>query len=221
VSEPRGSVRAYADFDVRSPFRSYFRVCHYLIVEPEAFFRAVRGGSFWRPTLFVFATYLLVSLLFAPFFLVLLAMMISRSASLPNDAFASLSGPELITLTAPLLAFILAPFGGVLGTFVGALIWHPFVAPSVGIGRGRGFRETYRIAAYQSLPYVLGNFVPVLGIFLAVGGMSYVGVFGVRGAHDASTKRAIIAVVIPLVLTFLLFVAAIATVVVLSNDAFR
>jgi hypothetical protein len=66
MSEPRDFGRAHADYDIHSPFRSYLRVCRDLIVEPEAFFGTVRGGSLWRPTLLVFVTYLLVSLLLAP-----------------------------------------------------------------------------------------------------------------------------------------------------------
>jgi hypothetical protein len=39
--------------------------------------------------------------------------------------------------------------------FVGAALWHPLVALSIGIGRGAGFRETYRITAYSSVLYIL------------------------------------------------------------------
>jgi hypothetical protein len=38
--------------------------------------------------------------------------------------------------------------------------------------------------------------------------MAYFGIFGVKGAHGATTTRAIISVAVPLVLTFLLFAAA-------------
>jgi hypothetical protein len=69
------------------------------------------------------------------------------------------------------------------------------------------------------MPYVLGSFVPLIGIPLAMGGMAYVGVFGVKGVHGVSTARAVISVAIPLALTFLLFVAAIVTVVIISSNA--
>jgi hypothetical protein len=95
------------------------------------------------------------------------------------------------------------------------------VAVSVGIGRGHGFRETYRIGTYQSLPYVLGSLVPFIGILVALGGMAYVGVLGVKGAHGASLKRAIISVAIPLILILLLFIGAIVTVVIITSNASR
>jgi hypothetical protein len=99
-------------------------------------------------------------------------------------------------------------------------VWHPFVAISVVVGRGAGFRETYKIAAYQSLPYMAGNLIPLLGFLVAVGGMSYLGVFGVMGAHGTATTRAIISVVITLVLTFLLSVGTlIVAVMIMSNTS--
>lgn len=200
------------DFDPRSPLRSYFRVTRNLAVEPERFFRAVRGGGLWGPTLFAFATYLLVSLLSVVSFASLLVLF-----SPDTWAFA-VTGPWSFWLIMA-ASLILTPFAGVLGVFVGALIWHPFVTPSVGIGRRAGFRETYRIGAYPSLPYVLGGLIPFVGPFLALGAMSYVGVFGVKGAHGANTARAIISVAVPLVLTFLLFIVMFVAFFALANDA--
>ena len=178
----------------------------------------MRGGSLWGPSQFVFATYSLVTLIVTPLFLLGPVLVFSRLASSPLANAAAPSGLELVGLAAPFLAVLLTPFCGVLGTFVGALVWHPFVAISVGVGRGAGFRETYRIAAYQSLPYIAGNLIPLLGFLFSVGGMSYLGVFGVKGAHGASTTRAIISVFVPLLLTFLPFVGAlIVTVMIMSN----
>jgi hypothetical protein len=98
-------------------------------------------------------------------------------------------------------------------------VWHPFVAISVVVGRGAGFRETYRIAAYQSLPYMAGNLIPLLGFLVAVGGMSYLGVFGVMGAHGTATTRDHLRV-ITLVLTFLLSVGTlIVAVMIMSNTS--
>jgi hypothetical protein len=220
MTSRRDPARTFADYDIRSPLRSYIRVGRDLIFEPEAFFGAVRGGSLWGPTQFVFATYLLVTLIVAPIFLLALVMMFSRFASSVFGGAGSPSASELFGLAAPLLAIVFTPFFGVLGTLVGALIWHPFVALAVGVGRGAGFRKTYRIAAYQALPYIVGGFVPLLGFLASLVGMSYLGVFGVKGAHRTTTARAIISVVIPVVLTFLLTVGAvIVAVTIMSNTS--
>ena len=70
--------------------------------------------------------------------------------------------------------------------FVGATLWHPFVALSIGIGRGSGFRETYRITAYSSVLYILGSFVPFVGPLVALVAALYGSVHGVKGAHETT-----------------------------------
>ena len=66
---------------------------------------------------------------------------------------------------------------------------------------------------------MLIGLIPWIGILLAVGGMAYFGIFGVKGAHGATTTRAIISVAVPLVLTFLLFAAALVAAFGLANEA--
>jgi hypothetical protein len=87
MTGPRDSAHAY--YEISSPFRGYFRVGRALIIEPEAFFRAVRGGSLWGPAQFVFATYLLVLLIFAPFFLPWAIFSISRRPPAPSSRSAT------------------------------------------------------------------------------------------------------------------------------------
>lgn len=47
--------------------------------------------------------------------------------------------------------------------------------------------------------------------------MSYVGVFGVKGAHETTTTRAIVSVAVPLVLTLLLAVATLVAAFAAAN----
>jgi heme/copper-type cytochrome/quinol oxidase subunit 3 len=65
---------------------------------------------------------------------------------------------------------------------------------------------------------VLGNFIPLFGFLIAVGGMSYLGIFGVKGAHCTTTTRAIISVAVPLVLTFLLLVGGLVAVFAMASQ---
>jgi hypothetical protein len=150
MTEPRDPASAHTDFDIRSPFGSYFRVAQDLVLKPEAFFRAVRGGSLWGPTFFVFVTYLLPSLVTL---LIFVPVLIYTVPPFLREQFdLGVGGIVVLLLVMVVAILILGTLGGVLSTLVGALIWHLFVAISVGIARGAGFRETYRIGAYQSLP---------------------------------------------------------------------
>ncbi len=109
-----------------------------IIVEPEHFFRAVRGGGYRGPRLFALAGHLVLSLLAAlytlPFFVLPILLGLLEEG---RDA----AGPVFVILLFALawLIFTLAvfPIFGVLFFFVGAALWHPFVALSVGV-RARG-----------------------------------------------------------------------------------
>jgi hypothetical protein len=120
MTEARDPARTYADYDIRSPFRSYLLVCRDLIVEPEAFFRAVRGGGLWGPTSFVFVTYLLSSLLALLIFVPVLIFMVPR---LLREYF-DLSSVEIVLfmLVVVVAIFLFTGLSGVFNTFVGVLI---------------------------------------------------------------------------------------------------
>ncbi len=80
--------RVYSNFDWRSPFKSYFWVARDIIVEPERFFRAVRGSGYGGPTLLVVAGHLIFSLLTAlyvlPFVLLPAVSIISQEGYEPQ-----------------------------------------------------------------------------------------------------------------------------------------
>lgn len=200
--------RTHHGFDVRSPFRSYFRIARSITERPERFFREARGSRLWGPTLFVFVTYCMLSLITAliiiPLGIFALPSAMQQSPEVENVFWYGALGMIAV--------LILTPFLGVFATLVGALIWHPFVALAVGIGRNAGFRETYRISAYQSLPYAASGFVPLVGPLVALVAMGYVGILGVKGAHETTLARSVVSVVAPIALTFLLFVAALAVI---------
>ena len=205
MNEPRASMRAHADFDIRSPLRGYFRIIHDVLVEPETFFQTVRGGSLRGPTLFVCVTGALVSVLVSPFVLLGLVLALSRIAQLQPEQMDSLW--RIVAFSIAVL--VLPPFIGILASLFATLAWHPVVALSVGIGRGSGFRETYRICAYLSVFYVVGQLVPLIGPIAALAVLAYAGVGGVKGAHETTRKRARISVLIPLLLILLFFFLAI------------
>lgn len=189
-------TRSYADFNIRSPFRSYLRTVRDVLVEPEQFFRTIRGSGLWGPTLFVLITYALIPILVAPFILLSLILAISHTEQLnPNQTDAVW---QLLLFSFTVL--ILVPLGGILITVVGTLLWHMFVLIFVGPGRGEGYRETYRIGAYLSLPYLISNLIPLIGPILALGVTGYVGVAGVKGAHSTTKVRAAMSVFLPMFL---------------------
>lgn len=139
-----------------------------------------------RPTLFALITYSVIPVLVAPVILLSIALAFSRTMQFgPEQADAAWN-----LLLFALMALFLAPVGGVLFTLIGTLFWHIFVGPR----RQAGFKETYRIGAYLSLPYLVSSFLPLIGLVLALGVTGYVGTAGIRGAHDTTKARAAMSV---------------------------
>jgi hypothetical protein len=149
-------------------------------------------------------TGVLVSVLVSPFVLLGLVLAFSRIVQFRSDQMDSVWRIVVISIA----VLVLPPFAGILATLFATLMWHPFVALSVGIGRGSGVRETYRICAYLSTFYVVGQLVPLIGPLAALAIMAYAGVGGVKGAHDASRYRAGISILIPMLLILLFFFLA-------------
>ena len=143
----------------------------------------MRSGCYGGPTLFVLAELvlsLLTTIYMLPFVLLLAVSIISQEGY-------EVAGFVLVAVLV-IAVFYLVTFQifGVPFFFVGATLWHPFVALSIGIGHGSGFRETYRITAYSSVLYILGSFVPFVGPLVALVAALYVSVHGVKGAHETT-----------------------------------
>lgn len=211
--EQPSAERPRRDFDPRSPLKSFFWATRYMLLEPERFFRVTRGGGHGPPTLYLLAALLVVgaiSALFLLLFLLLAGIPLAR-----EEGFATTAGTLAVAVVVLVAFFLIGlPLLGALFAFLGALYWHPFVALSVGIGQGAGFRETYRVTAYANgltqLASLPASFVPLVGPLLALGLAMYVGIFGIKGAHGTTTARAVVSVVVPSILGFLILVGLVA-----------
>ena len=142
----------------------------------------MRSGCYGGPTLFVLAELvlsLLTTIYMLPFVLLLAVSIISQEGY-------EVAGFVLVAVLV-IAVFYLVTFQifGVPFFFVGATLWHPFVALSIGIGHGSGFRETYRITAYSSVLYIF-SFVPFVGPLVALVAALYVSVHGVKDAHETT-----------------------------------
>ena len=114
----------------------------------------MRSGCYGGPTLFVLAGHLVLSL---PTTIYMLPFVLLLAVSIISQEGYEVAGFVLVAVLV-IAVFFLVTFQifGVPFFFVGATLWHPFVALSIGIGHGSGFRETYRITAYSSVLYILG-----------------------------------------------------------------
>jgi hypothetical protein len=96
------------------------------------------------------------------------------------------------------IAVFLAPLFSALGLFIGSGVLHVLLM-LVG-GANRPYAITFKVMAYASGATGLLNIVPVLGSIAAVIWLICICVLGLKEAHETTTGRALLAVLMPLIL---------------------
>lgn len=101
----------------------------------------------------------------------------------------------------PILMVFLAPFGVIIGLYVGTAIIHLFLLIVRG-GKG-GFTATFRVAGYSYSTYIFMA-IPVLGNYVAVVWMLVVQIGGLAATHGVTRWRVAAAFLIFFGVVFLL-----------------
>ncbi|QYZ78971.1 YIP1 family protein [Methanofollis formosanus] len=123
-----------------------------------------------------------------------------------GSSYADIPGMGTVTGIGAGIGAIVGTFiGEIIGLFVIGLIVHVLVALLVG---GNGLEATIKALAYASTPGLLFGWIPVLG-FLATIWTLVLAVIGIREFHDTTTGKAAVAVVLPMVVLFGLFIVLI------------
>jgi hypothetical protein len=105
----------------------------------------------------------------------------------------------------PIVSFLLSPLILLLSLFIAAGVTH-LLLKAFG-GASRDLVVTTRVFAFAYSPQLLGV-VPVIGTVTGFIWMVFVGIIGVREAHDTTTGRATAAVLIPVVIGLIFFFIA-------------
>lgn len=93
---------------------------------------------------------------------------------------------------------VLAPFGALLGVFLGAGLLHLSWLLVSGFRSAHGFEATLRVVSYAAVAQMLGPVVPVVGPFFAALWTIALQVVGMMAAQKASLARAVVAVLLPM-----------------------
>lgn len=108
------------------------------------------------------------------------------------------------------MVLIGAIVGGIIGVLIGGVILHIFVYI---VGGRKGIGQTIKALAYAETPVLLLGWIPIINIIGAIWGFVLT-ILGIREIHEISTARAIIAVIIPLIIVFVLVTLFAASLVV-------
>jgi hypothetical protein len=183
-----------ADYDLSNPVESFADVVRRVVLQPVGFFAGLpRRGSFLNPLIFALICTEVSAILGG----------ILRLAGV-GEGFVAGYGfqvPENQDIGEFIGSVILAPIGGVIGVFVVAGIGHLLVRLVVG-ATNSGFGATFRVAAYTSVTSLV-TWIPLIGGLLGLYGI-YLAVVGIREMHGATTGKAVVVVLFPVILIVVL-----------------
>jgi hypothetical protein len=195
------------DYDLSNPVGSFADVVRRVVAKPTEFFAGMpRRGNYVPPLVFALICIEVSTILGG---LLRLAWGTEAMGGLRYQGV----GYNLGSFVADV---ILSPIGAAIGLFVFAAIAHLLVMLFVGSGNS-GYEATFRVVCYVSVTSLV-NWIPLIGGLLALYGL-YLAVVGIREAHQTTSGRAALVVLLPIgvIVLLVLIVAIVAGVAVLSS----
>lgn len=192
------------EFNYRDPINSFVEVTRTIALEPVGFFRGMaRGGDYINPLIYA----LVCTEVFA------LAIGFS---GLVGSLFRADQG-LLGALLSLVFYVLLLPVVAGASLFIGGGIYH-LAAYFVVKPATSGFEATYRVLAYSAVSILplaalaLVFWIPVVGDILYIiaslavtGYFLFLAVVGWREAHETTTGRAVLIMIIPSAVSFLIY----------------
>lgn len=191
-----------SEFNLSDPIGSFLATVRDLVVKPVTFFRNMpRRGNSKNPLIFALVCILVWTVL----------------AALVSLSFSLIDGTQYVASAFGtfLLSIIFYPLLTVAGLFVGAGIYHLLIVLLVGQQR-LGFETTLRVCCYMYVTLLVA-WIPILGWVAAPIWSILLAIFGIREAHQTTTgKAALVVLILPgLVLLLLLLFVLISLLLVL------
>lgn len=194
---------AGVEFTISDPVNSFVATTHAIALTPVAFFSGLaRQGDFVNPLVFSIICFEVFAL--------------AAGVAGLIRALISADGGFLGALVSFLLFLVLMPAVGALVIFVSAAIYH-LVAYLIVKPSTSGFEATFRVLAYVSVVMIplaavtLVAWIPLVGpvlnivaSFAATGYVLFLTVVGVREVYETTTGKAVLVMVIPSAVSFLI-----------------
>lgn len=195
------------DYDLSNPVGSFVDVVRRVVARPAEFFAGMpRRGNYVPPLVFALICIEVSTILGG---LLRLAWHTEAVGGFRYQGAGYSFGAFVADV-------ILSPIGAAIGLFIFAAIAHLLVMLFVG-GTNSGYEATFRVVCYVSVTSLV-NWIPVIGGLLALYGL-YLAVVGIREAHQTTTGRAAMVVLLPigLIILLVLIVAIVAGIAILSS----
>ena len=176
------------EFSYQDPVQSFISTVQRVVLQPVDFYRGIlRRGDFVNPLIFAVICYEIFTILSGIFHL------------------AGIGGQR--GFGGFIASLILAPIFAAIGLFIGAAILHLLVMLIVGSGNS-GFEATFRVGAYAAVTSLV-SWIPFIGWIASLYGI-YLAIVGIREVHATTTGKAVLVVLIPAAVLFILALILIA-----------
>ena len=161
------------------------------LVSPVSTFQEVKGEDLGSVVKYFIVLALVFSILCTIIFAAIGSMITSFMPTnmLPFGAAGGVVGAVVL--------FITLIVGLILGLFIGGAILHIFVYI---VGGRKGYAQTVKAIAYGMTPTLLLGWIPVIGIIAGIWAL-IVEILGIRELHEISTGKAVLAVLLPAIIS--------------------
>lgn len=206
----------FEEFVPRRPVGSLLTTTRDVLFSPQRYFDWLPAdGPGWAPSMYFVICYFITSLInaLASLPLLLLPLILATTAAPSETGFSALS-----ILAFSFLILVVYPILTVGFFFAGVAIQHLFIRVVAGRNQ-RGLLATLRVSCYSVGAAVLVVWIPLVGL-VAILYSWYLYTTGLRRVHGISTARAVIAVLIPTILSIALMGVGIYFVFKALQDAF-
>ncbi len=175
------------EFSLQDPVGSFIRTVIAVLTRPVAFFRDMpRGGNFLNPAIFALICALISAVLSG-----IIVLILSPLLAPPGDTGEALAGG----IGSFVFNLILAPIYAAIGLLIVSGAFHLLVFLLVRPSNA-GFEATFRVVSY-SWVYQLISWVPFIGWVVGPIYGIVLSIFGIREAHNTTTGKAALVVLIP------------------------
>jgi len=161
------------------------------LVSPVSTFQEVKGEDLGSVVKYFIVLALVFSILCTIIFAAIGSMITSFMPTnmLPFGAAGGVVGAVVL--------FITLIVGLILGLFIGGAILHIFVYI---VGGRKGYAQTVKAMGYGMTPTLLLGWIPVIGIIAGIWAL-IVEILGIRELHEISTGKAVLAVLLPAIIS--------------------
>lgn len=192
------------EFSLSDPIDSFVATVRTIVLAPAAFYNGmVRRGDYLNPLIFALICFEIFALVGG------IVGFIGALIDPNMGFFGALGSLLLLVLLTPIFAAVVVFFSAAIYHLVVYLLVKPTAS---------GFETTFRVLAYSSVAIVPLAAValvawiplvgPVLNIFASLAATGYalfLTVVGVREAHDTTTGKAVLVMIIPTAVSILIF----------------